>query len=157
MLTKYPQCVPLSQDTQRRQCPHPTVVGLRAIGTLDCLTVTVEDMELPAVNGEGLFFALLPPSCSYIPITSGPYASGQQREYFYQKPSDFYVPWIETEQNPGLESWERNTTIRLFPGVTVASSLPTFHGPVEVSVRIFSCVKFYFLAPIPFLSLFLPG
>lgn len=59
MLTKYPQCVPLSQDTQRRQCPHPTVVGLRAIGTLDCLTVTVEDMKLPAVNGEGPFFCLI--------------------------------------------------------------------------------------------------
>lgn len=91
-----------AQDTQRRPCPHPTVVGLRATRTLDCLTVTVESMEMQAVNGEGPFFFFATMLFIYS-HNKWSLCAWSANKIFYQKPSNFYLPWIETEQNPRLE------------------------------------------------------
>lgn len=85
-----------AQDTQRRHCPHPTVVGLRATGTLDCLTVTVESMEMQAVNGEGpLFFCFVFFFATMLFIYSHnkwSLCTWSTDKIFYQKPSNFYLP-----------------------------------------------------------------
>lgn len=64
-----------------------------------------------------------------------------------QKPSDFCITGVETEQNPRLDSWRLNVTVHLFPSLVEASSLPTVpQSRGSVFLRPFSCVKFYVLA-----------
>lgn len=133
-----------------------TLSPLHSYGTLYRLAVTGEGTEMQAeLTTKGLFFFLF----NLIATTLVIYSQGRwslrlcesgRQMVSTQKPSDFCITGVETEQNPRLDSWRLNVTVHLFPSLVEASSLPTVpQSRGSVFLRPFSCVKFYVLAPHP--------